>query len=56
MVFLQDKLTVELLENTVLDLLKSPEKLQKMAEGARSLAVRDSGEKLASLVRGFLRK
>ena len=55
-VFLQDKLTVKLLENTVFDLLKSPKKLQKMAEGARSLAVRDSGDKLADLVRGFLRK
>jgi len=54
LVFLQDKLTVELLENTVFDLLKSPEELQKMAEGAKNLAVRNSGDKLASLVRGFL--
>jgi UDP-N-acetylglucosamine--N-acetylmuramyl-(pentapeptide) pyrophosphoryl-undecaprenol N-acetylglucosamine transferase len=56
LVFLQDKLTAELLENTVFDLLKSPEELQKMAAGARSLAVRDSGDKLANLVREFLSK
>ncbi|NEP45944.1 MAG: UDP-N-acetylglucosamine--N-acetylmuramyl-(pentapeptide) pyrophosphoryl-undecaprenol N-acetylglucosamine transferase, partial [Okeania sp. SIO2H7] len=56
LVFLQDKLTVELLENTVFDLLNSPEELQKMAAGAGSLAVRDSGDKLANLVKEFLRK
>lgn len=56
LVFLQDKLTAEMLENTVFDLLNSPEKLQKMAEGAGSLGVRESGDKLADLVRKFLRK
>ncbi len=56
LVFLQDKLTAEMLENTVFDLLNSPEKLQNMAEGASSLAVRDSGDKLANLVREFLSK
>lgn len=54
LVFLQDKLTAEMLKNTVFDLLKSPDKLQNMAEAAGSLAVRDSGDKLADLVREFL--
>lgn len=56
LVFFQDKLTAEMLENTVFDLLNSPDKLQNMAEGAGSLGVKESGDKLANLVRDFLRK
>jgi UDP-N-acetylglucosamine--N-acetylmuramyl-(pentapeptide) pyrophosphoryl-undecaprenol N-acetylglucosamine transferase len=50
-VYSQKKLTPEILENVVLDLLRSPEKLTAMAEAAGSLAIIDSAEKLADLVR-----
>ena len=45
------QLTPAILENVVLDLLRSPEKLTVMAEAASSLAIIDSAEKLADLVR-----
>ena len=50
-VYSQKQLTPEILENVVLDLLRSPEKLAVMAEAASSLAIIDSAEKLADLVR-----
>jgi UDP-N-acetylglucosamine--N-acetylmuramyl-(pentapeptide) pyrophosphoryl-undecaprenol N-acetylglucosamine transferase len=50
-VYAQKQLTPEILENVVLDLLRSPEKLTVMAEAASSLAIIDSAEKLADLVR-----
>jgi UDP-N-acetylglucosamine--N-acetylmuramyl-(pentapeptide) pyrophosphoryl-undecaprenol N-acetylglucosamine transferase len=50
-VYSQKQLTPEILENVVLDLLRSPEKLTVMAEAASSLAIIDSAEKLADLVR-----
>jgi UDP-N-acetylglucosamine--N-acetylmuramyl-(pentapeptide) pyrophosphoryl-undecaprenol N-acetylglucosamine transferase len=50
-VYAQKQLTPEILENVVLDLLRSPEKLTVMAEAANSLAIIDSAEKLADLVR-----
>lgn len=56
LVFNQGEFTAEMLESTVLDLLNSPDKLQKMAEGAASLAVVDSAEKLANLLGEFLIK
>jgi UDP-N-acetylglucosamine--N-acetylmuramyl-(pentapeptide) pyrophosphoryl-undecaprenol N-acetylglucosamine transferase len=53
-VYRQEDLTPQLLENQVLDLLKSPEKLQVMAEKASSLALLDSAEKLAQLIRTMI--
>ena len=50
-VYSQKLLTPAILENVVLDLLRSPEKLTAMAEAASSLAIIDSAEKLADLVR-----
>lgn len=50
-VYAQKQLTPAILENVVLDLLRSPEKLTAMAEAASSLAIIDSAEKLADLVR-----
>jgi hypothetical protein len=44
-VYSQNQLTVETLENAVLDLLRSPEKLAQMAEAASGLAVIDSAER-----------
>ncbi len=54
LVFTQTELTVEKLQTEVLELLKSSEKLQKMAVGAESLGVKDSHQKLANLVHKFL--
>ena len=54
LVFTETALTAEKLETQVLGLLKSSEKLEKMAVGAESLAVKDSHQKLASLVHKFL--
>ena len=50
-VYSQKQLTPEILESLVLDLLRSPKKLATMAEAASSLAIIDSAEKLADLVR-----
>ncbi len=52
--FQEANLTSALLETTVLDLLRSPQIRQKMAQQARSLAVTDSTERLAQLVRQLL--
>ena len=49
--FSQRELTSELLKATVLDLLRSPERLQQMQENATMLAVPDSAERLATLIR-----
>jgi UDP-N-acetylglucosamine--N-acetylmuramyl-(pentapeptide) pyrophosphoryl-undecaprenol N-acetylglucosamine transferase len=49
--FKQSELTAELLQNQVLHLLRSPDELTKMAENAKAIAVPDSADKLASLVR-----
>ncbi|WP_017653841.1 undecaprenyldiphospho-muramoylpentapeptide beta-N-acetylglucosaminyltransferase [Fortiea contorta] len=49
--FPQSQLTAEILQNQVLSLLHSPIELAKMAENARAIAVPDSADKLASLVR-----
>lgn len=50
-VYPQGKLTAQVLESQVLTLLNSPEKLQQMVEKTASLAVIDSAELLADLVR-----
>lgn len=49
--FKQSELTAEVLQNQVLSLLRSPVELAKMAENAKVIAVPDSADKLASLVR-----
>jgi UDP-N-acetylglucosamine--N-acetylmuramyl-(pentapeptide) pyrophosphoryl-undecaprenol N-acetylglucosamine transferase len=51
LVFRQTELTPELLESKVLHLLQSPQVLQTMAQKTADLAVADSGERLADLVR-----
>ncbi len=51
LVFRQAELTPQLLESKVSHLLYSPQLLQDMAQKAASLAVTDSAERLAALVR-----
>lgn len=51
LVFRQAQLTPQLLESKVSHLLHSPQILQEMAQKAASLAVKDSAERLAALVR-----
>ncbi|MBN3872924.1 MAG: undecaprenyldiphospho-muramoylpentapeptide beta-N-acetylglucosaminyltransferase [Nostoc sp. JL33] len=47
----QSELTTQALQSNVLNLLQSPPELAKMAQKARAIAVPDSAEKLAQLVR-----
>lgn len=47
----QSELTTEALQSNVLNLLQSPQELAKMRENAKAIAVPDSAEKLAQLVR-----
>ncbi|WP_375515043.1 undecaprenyldiphospho-muramoylpentapeptide beta-N-acetylglucosaminyltransferase [uncultured Nostoc sp.] len=47
----QSELTTEALQSNVLNLLQSPDELAKMGEKAHAIAVPDSAEKLAQLVR-----
>ena len=49
--FQQKELTAEKLKTQVLELLQSPEKLQEMSDKAKTVAVPESAEKLAQLVR-----
>jgi UDP-N-acetylglucosamine--N-acetylmuramyl-(pentapeptide) pyrophosphoryl-undecaprenol N-acetylglucosamine transferase len=49
--FQQSDLTPEILQSQVLSLLQSPQELAKMGEKAKAIAVPDSADKLASLVR-----
>jgi UDP-N-acetylglucosamine--N-acetylmuramyl-(pentapeptide) pyrophosphoryl-undecaprenol N-acetylglucosamine transferase len=49
--FKQSELTAEILQNQVLELLQSPTGLAKMGENAKAIALPDSADKLASLVR-----
>ena len=53
-VFGQAELTPELLKVTVLNLLRSPDRLAQMQENALSLAVPDSADRLATLVRQMI--
>ena len=54
LVFRQAELTPQLLESKVLSLLHSPEQLEQMRSSAEAIAVPDSAERLATLVRQFL--
>jgi UDP-N-acetylglucosamine--N-acetylmuramyl-(pentapeptide) pyrophosphoryl-undecaprenol N-acetylglucosamine transferase len=47
----QSELTTSALQSNVLNLLQSPQELAKMGENAKAIAVPDSAEKLAQLVR-----
>ncbi|MDF5717028.1 MAG: undecaprenyldiphospho-muramoylpentapeptide beta-N-acetylglucosaminyltransferase, partial [Rhizonema sp. NSF051] len=53
LMFQQSELTAEMLQSKVLSLLQSPE-LQTMAQKAKAIAVPDSAEKLAQLMREVL--
>jgi UDP-N-acetylglucosamine--N-acetylmuramyl-(pentapeptide) pyrophosphoryl-undecaprenol N-acetylglucosamine transferase len=55
-VYQQSELTAKILQEQVLEWLRSPEKLQEMADKAKALAVTDSAERLANLVRGLINK
>lgn len=55
LVFRQDELTSELLATKVLSLLQSPEQLKQMGENADAIAVPDSAERLANLVRQLVK-
>ncbi|MDH6100788.1 undecaprenyldiphospho-muramoylpentapeptide beta-N-acetylglucosaminyltransferase [Anabaenopsis sp. FSS-46] len=52
--FRQSELTTQILQTEVLHLLRSPHELATMAENAKAVAVPDSADKLASLVREIL--
>ena len=52
-VYQQSELTAEILQEQVAQWLRSPEQLQSMVEKAQALAVTDSAERLAELVRSF---
>ncbi len=56
MVDQQSQLTTEILTQQVSQLLRSPEQLQAMADKASSLAVTDSAERLADIVRKLVEK
>ena len=56
LVFRQAQLTPQVLESKVLHLLQSPQLLQDMAQKAAALAVTDSAERLAALVRQVIEK
>ncbi|GFE68501.1 undecaprenyldiphospho-muramoylpentapeptide beta-N-acetylglucosaminyltransferase [Chroococcus sp. FPU101] len=52
----QNEISAQWLESTVLDLLKSPQKLEEMAIQAVSLADVDSASRLADLIRNLVKK
>ncbi len=54
LVFRQAELTPQVLSSKVLSLLHSPEQLQEMAQSASAIAVPDSAERLAALVRQLM--
>lgn len=56
LVFRQSELTPQLLDSKVLHLLQSPQVLENMAQKAASLAVTDSAERLAALVRQIVER
>lgn len=54
LVFRQSEITPELLETKVLNLMRSPAQIEQMAQRTGALAVTDSAERLAQLVRETL--
>jgi UDP-N-acetylglucosamine--N-acetylmuramyl-(pentapeptide) pyrophosphoryl-undecaprenol N-acetylglucosamine transferase len=51
----QSDLSAEKLQNKVLNLLRSPDQLEQMAAAAEGLAIADSAERLADLVRSLIK-
>jgi UDP-N-acetylglucosamine--N-acetylmuramyl-(pentapeptide) pyrophosphoryl-undecaprenol N-acetylglucosamine transferase len=56
LLFKQSELTAEILQTEVLRLLQSNSELQQMGENAKTVALPDSAEKLAQLVRDVIEK
>ncbi|NJL62723.1 MAG: undecaprenyldiphospho-muramoylpentapeptide beta-N-acetylglucosaminyltransferase [Methylacidiphilales bacterium] len=56
LLFKQSELTEDILRSEVLRLLKSPDELRKMGENAKTVALTDSAEKLAQLLREVVEK
>ncbi|MBF2007050.1 MAG: undecaprenyldiphospho-muramoylpentapeptide beta-N-acetylglucosaminyltransferase [Chlorogloeopsis fritschii C42_A2020_084] len=56
LMFQQSELTAEVLQTEVLRLLKSPDELKAMGEKAKAIAIPDSAEKLAQLVREVIER
>lgn len=56
LVFNQAELTQPLLESQVMNLLNSPQQLQTMAEKSKAMAIVDSAERLAALVKEIIVK
>jgi UDP-N-acetylglucosamine--N-acetylmuramyl-(pentapeptide) pyrophosphoryl-undecaprenol N-acetylglucosamine transferase len=52
----QADLSVEKLQNKVLNLLRSPDQLEQMAAAAGGLAIADSAERLADLIRSLVKQ
>jgi len=52
-VYQQSELTADILQEQVSQWLRSPELLEKMGNKARNLAITDSAERLANIVRGL---
>ena len=55
-VYQQSELTSDILQEQVSEWLRSPRKLQEMADKAKAASVTDSAERLAELVRGSIDK
>ena len=55
-VYQQSELTIEILTEQVSKLCRTPERLQSMADKSASLAVTDSAERLAGIVRDLIKK
>ena len=55
-VYQQSELTAQILQKQVSQWLRSPKQLQDMADKAKAIAVTDSAERLAELVRGLINK
>jgi UDP-N-acetylglucosamine--N-acetylmuramyl-(pentapeptide) pyrophosphoryl-undecaprenol N-acetylglucosamine transferase len=56
LLFKQAELTEDILRSEVLRLLKSPDELRRMGENAKKVALTDSAEKLAQLLREVVEK
>jgi UDP-N-acetylglucosamine--N-acetylmuramyl-(pentapeptide) pyrophosphoryl-undecaprenol N-acetylglucosamine transferase len=56
LLFKQAELTEDILRSEVLRLLKSPDELRRMGENAKTVALTDSAEKLAQLLREMVEK
>ena len=53
-VYQQSELTAEILQEQVCQWLRSPQKLQSMANKAQNLAITDSAARLANIIRGLI--